>query len=272
MTASTHILMCEPEHYRIEYEINPWMNRANAVVTDRARQQWTNLHRTLHDLGVRIALAQQGAHVPDMVFTANAGIVVGRRFIPSKFRFEQRQREIPLLTEWFSNRGYEVVELPRGHTWEGEGDVLESEGRVFAASGNRTDAAALDALDEVLGLPVVRLSLKDPRFYHLDTCFFPVDAHCAMYVPDAFDAVSRSRLEATFDDLIEVPIEDALRFACNALRVGETVVLNTGCDQVVEALGRRGYRCVATPTSEFIKAGGSVKCLTLTLDRFVAAG
>ncbi len=268
MSATAHVLMCAPEHYRIAYEINPWMHRENAVVEERARAQWRDLHRALVELDVRVELVEQGAHVPDMVFTANAGIVAGSRFVPANFRYEERQPEAPLFTEWFEARGYEVVPIELDRHWEGEGDVLEVDGRVFAASGTRTEAAALDALDAILGVETVRLELVDPRFYHLDTCFFPIEARRAMFVPDAFSEASRARLAAAFDDLIEVPMEDALRFACNALRVGDTVVLNSGCDRTVAALERRGYRCVSTPTDEFLKAGGSVKCLVLTLDHF----
>lgn len=271
MSATAHVLMCEPEHYRIAYEINPWMRQTNPVIDDAARAQWRDLNRVLLDLGVRVELVEQGRDVPDMVFTANAGVVVGSRYIPANFRYPERQPEAPLFAEWFTARGYEVVTIDPSHHWEGEGDVLEAGGRVFAASGTRTEPSAIDALDALLGLQTVRLELTDPRFYHLDTCFFPIDARRALFVPSAFSASSRSRLEASFDDLIEVPMEDALRFACNAIRVADTVVLNTGCAQTVAALGRHGYRCVATPTAEFLKAGGSVKCLVLTLDHFEGA-
>ena len=44
--------------------------------------------------------------------------------------------------------------------------------------------------------------------------------------------------------------------------------MNTGCPATVRALRERGYEPVETATDEFIKAGGSVKCLTLMLDAF----
>lgn len=268
MSSTAHVLMCEPRHYRIAYEINPWMHRTNAVVEHLARAQWRDLHRALLDLDVRVELVEQRQDVPDMVFTANAGILSGTRFVPANFRFAERQPESPVFTRWFADRGTEIIAIDPAHHWEGEGDVLEVDGRVFTASGTRTESSALDALDSILAVQTIRLELVDPRFYHLDTCFFPIDAHRAMFVPGAFSEVSRSRLEASFDDLIEVPLEDGLRFACNALRVRDTVVLNSGCGRTVAALERRGFRCVETPMGEFLKAGGSVKCLVLTLDHF----
>jgi N-dimethylarginine dimethylaminohydrolase len=268
MSSTTHVLMCRPEHYRIAYEINPWMRRTNAVVEAAARAQWESLYRILLDLGVQVELVEQRPDVPDMVFTANAGIVAGSRFIPSNFRHPERQPEERLFTEWFASQSFEVAPVDSGQPWEGEGDVLPAGDRVFAASGPRTVPEALDGVDALLGVESVRLELADPRFYHLDTCLFPVDERLALFVPGAFSAASRERLAASFEDLVEVPMAEAERFACNALRVGDTVVLNAGCDETVEVLRRRGYRCISTPTGEFLKAGGSVKCLVLTLDRF----
>jgi len=265
---TSHVLMCEPSHFRIAYEINPWMRITNTVQEAEAAAQWQALHRTLVGLGVDVELVEPAAHVPDMVFTANAGVVAGKRFVPANFRFVERAPEAPLFSRWFADRGYEVLPIEGPRHWEGEGDVLVSNGSVFAASGTRTEPGALDRLDALLGLETVRLELVDPRFYHLDTCFLPLSAECAAYYPPAFSDASRARLEEAFDDLIEVPAEDALRFVCNALLVGRTVVMNTGAEWTARALEERGYECVATPTSEFIKAGGSVKCLVLTLDTF----
>ncbi len=263
-----HVLMCEPVHYRIAYEINPWMRRANAVEGPAAAEQWRRLREALQTLGVRVELIEQRRDVPDMTFTANAGIVVGRRFLPANFRFPERQPEAALFTRWFEDRDYEVVQIHQPHYWEGEGDVLAADGRLFAGFRFRTEERALDHLDELLGVRVVRLELVDPRFYHLDTCFCPLGDGRALYYPAAFSERSRSLLQDGFDDLIAVPDHDALRFACNAVLVGDTVVLNSGCEATVEALKRRGLCCHPTPTDEFIKAGGSVKCLLLTLDSF----
>ncbi len=263
-----HVLMCEPVHYRIAYEINPWMRRSNAVDARRAAAQWRGLYDALLALGIRIELVEQGPDVPDMTFTANAGIVIGRRFLPANFRFPERQPEAARFVRWFEERGYVVERIHEPHYWEGEGDVLCADGTIFAGYRFRTEERALDHLDKLLGTQVVRLELVDPRFYHLDTCFCPLGGGRALYYPPAFHEEARATLRERFTDLIAVDDHDALRFACNALPVGDAVVLNDGCDATVGALERRGFRCVATPTDEFMKAGGSVKCLVLTLDTF----
>ena len=263
-----HILMCVPRHYRIEYEINPWMHRANAVDPQRALAEWAGLHRQLTRLGLEIELVPQEPGLPDMTFTANAGIALGRTFITSNFRHSQRQPEAALFCEWFESHGYEVVRIHEPHFWEGEGDVLASGERVFAGFRFRTEFAALDHLDDLLGTKPMRLELVDPRFYHLDTCFCPLSERRALVYPPADSPEAQSQLASHFPELIAVAEHDALRFACNAFPAGDTIVLNSGCGKTMSALTALGYRCVQTPMDEFIKAGGSVKCLILTLDTF----
>jgi len=263
-----HVLMCAPTHFRIAYEINPWMHRANQVDGSRAAEQWERLHACLDGLGVSIELVEQGEAVPDMTFAANAGIVTGRRFIPANFRFPERQPEAALFSAWFAGRGYEVAPIHEPHHWEGEGDVLPADDAVFAGYRFRTEERALDHLDTLLGTEVVRLELADGRFYHLDTCFCPLGAGRLLWYPPAFPPESRAEVERRFPRAVAVPEVDALRFACNALPVGDAVVLNAGCSVTEAAIASMGLRAVPTPTDEFIKAGGSVKCLVLMLDAF----
>ncbi len=265
------ILMCEPLHYRISYEINPWMHRSNRIDGARALEQWRLLRARIEALGVTVELIAQAPETPDMTFTANAGVLAGDRFIPSNFRYAERQPEEDHFVRWFRARGYRIEPVHRPHYWEGEGDVLPGDGAIFAGYRFRTEFRALDHLEEALGQELVRLELSDERFYHLDTCFAPLGEGRALYEPAAFTAAGRAELAARFDDLIAVAPEESLRFACNALVVGKRVVLNSGCPKTVRALAERGYEAIETPTDEFIKAGGSVKCLTLMLDAFPPA-
>ena len=260
--------MCEPAHYRIDYEINPWMRRANAVQTERANEQWRGLYETLAALGVEVDLVEQGADTPDMTFTANAGIVVGERFIPANFRFPERQLEEARFIRWFEAHGYRIETVHEPHYWEGEGDVLPGEGVVFAGYRFRTEYRALDHVDELLGRATVRLELTDPRFYHLDTCLAPLGGGHALFYPHAFTEASQAALAEHFSTPIAVSEHDAARFACNAVLAGQTVVLNAGCAETVDALREHGFAVVETPMDEFMKAGGSAKCLVLMLDAF----
>ncbi len=265
------VLMCEPLHYRIAYEINPWMRRSNRIDGLRALDQWRRLRECIEALGVGVELIAQAPETPDMTFTANAGVLAGDRFIPSNFRFPERQPEEDYFVRWFRARGYRIEPVHRPHYWEGEGDVLPGDDAIFAGYRFRTEFRALDHLEQALGRELVRLELSDERFYHLDTCFAPLGDGHALYAPEGFTPAGRAQLAARFDDLIAVPPEESLRFACNALVVGRQVVLNSGCPRTTRALAERGYEAIETPTDEFIKAGGSVKCLTLMLDAFPPA-
>ncbi|MSQ42376.1 MAG: hypothetical protein EXR65_05005 [Dehalococcoidia bacterium] len=81
-----------------------------------------------------------------MVLTANAGIAIGRRFIPTNFRFAQRQPDAERFIRWFAARGYEIAAIHEPHFWEGEGNVLATPQRVFAGYHCRTEFQALDHL------------------------------------------------------------------------------------------------------------------------------
>ncbi len=270
---SRHVLLCEPRHFRIAYEINPWMDRRVPVERARALAQWQGLRAVLADLGVRVELVEQHPEVPDMTFTANAGVVVGNRFIPASFRFRERQAEQPYFREWFVARGYEVYDIHDPHYWEGEGDVLaapDDPSLVCAGYRFRTERGALEHIEAALGVAITPLELVNPRYYHLDTCLCPLGRGRAMVVREAFAPESFRALAEVFDDLIEVSPADAARFACNALVVDDRVVLNAGCQTTEQALVARDLVPVPTPTDEFLKSGGSVKCLVLQLDAFVA--
>ncbi len=268
---SPRILMCPPDYYGIEYEINPWMKRERGSTPERARGQWQKLHDIVVGLGAAVELLAPQPGLPDLVFTANAGLVFRRRFFSSRFRHEVRARETPTFEAWFAAQGYTVEHLPEGVYFEGAGDALFCGRTLFAGYRIRSDALGHQWLGQALGRLVLPLELVNPSFYHLDTCFCPLAPGEALCYPEAFDAYGRKVLQTHVPRLLAVGDEEAQRFGCNAVVVGKTVITNTGCDRLAAALGERGYRVVQTELDEFIKAGGSAKCLTLRLDGEEAA-
>ncbi len=278
--SSRVFLMCPPEYFNVAYIINPWMHgNLRRIDNAVAKQQWRSLYDVLTDHAtVRLVLPQPGS--PDMVFTANAGLVNGRRFIASRFRYPERQNEEPYFADWFMDRGYEVSLMPRDVPFEGAGDALfdrgsgsplagaVSDSRLWLAHGHRSIQAAREVLAARLDAEVVVLKLVDQRFYHLDTCFCPLEGGYLLYYPAAFDDESRAAIEKRVAPARRIAIgeEDALAFACNAVNIDTTVVVNRATKEFVQALGRKGFEVVQTPMSEFLKAGGSAKCLTLRLD------
>jgi N-dimethylarginine dimethylaminohydrolase len=265
------ILMCPPDYYGIEYEINPWMSRSRGSTPEKARRQWQGLYETLVRLGVQVELMTPQPGLPDLVFTANAGLIFGQRFFSSQFRHAVRARESPFFDEWFAVHGFTVEHLPAGMYFEGAGDALFCGSTLFAGYRIRSDVSGHQYLGKQLQRQVLPLELVDPRFYHLDTCFCPLAPGEAIYFPGAFDAYGKKVLRSDVPRLIEVREAEAARFACNAVVVGKTVIVNTGSDQLTTDLKRAGYDVIALELDEFLKAGGSAKCLTLRLDGEEAA-
>jgi len=259
--------MCKPTYYTIAYEINPWMSLKRQANHPRALQQWRRLERVLtHSLRVRVHRFSPRRGVPDLVFTANAGLVVGRVFIRSNFRHPQRQREEPIVERYFRRQGFQVMRLPRRYDFEGEGDALWVGRTLLVGFRFRSDAPVHEHLARLLGARVLPVELADRRFYHLDTCFCPLEGEAALWFPKAFDRYGRKVIEHLVPNLISVSEADATRFACNAITVGRSVVIQAGISAALQRrLIRRGFRLYPVDLSEFLKAGGSAKCLVLRL-------
>jgi N-dimethylarginine dimethylaminohydrolase len=267
---SAALLMCSPEGFAVNYEINLWMKKqVGNVIREVALSQWQALFNTLSGMA-EVQVMPGDPTWPDLVFTANAGLPVPvmKRFILSNFKHPQRQGEKPLNRAWFESRGWECVELPSGVSFEGAGDALvDSRGILWLGYGFRSDAAAATLLARQVMTPIRSLQLIDPAYYHLDTCFCPLSDGSALYLPEAFAADSRQLLEGVFGArLIELTPAEGRLFCANAVEVGGRVVMNAPTPRLRAVLESRGFAVAASPLSEFIKSGGGAKCLTLRLD------
>lgn len=263
--------MCPPDFYRIQYEINPWMDRKQPIDHARAVGQWAALRSLLEEIGAKVSTIEPVDGLPDMVFTANAALMFGKRAIMARFRHTERQGEEPHFQDWFVAQGLAPEPVPDGAFFEGAGDALFCGDTLFAGYRLRSDAGGLQELGEMLGVRVIPLELVDPYFYHIDTCFCPLDKSTALYYPWALDPYGRRVMNEMIDDLISAEEEEARRFCCNAVVVGRHVVINTGCPRIHAQLRERGFETHETELDEFLKAGGSAKCLTLRLDGEEAA-
>ncbi|MEL7334278.1 MAG: TIGR00300 family protein [Cyanobacteria bacterium J06560_2] len=269
MTDATKILMCPPHHYDVDYVINPWMEgNIHRSSRDLAEEQWNQLHEVLKQYAtVELVTPEKGW--PDMVFTANAGLVLGDRAVLSRFFHPERQGEEPYFSRWFEENGYKVFTLPDSLPFEGAGDALfdRAGGWLWAGYGFRSELDSHPLLAEWLEVEVVSLRLVDGRFYHLDTCFCPLTDGYLLYYPGAFDDYSNRLIEMRVPAEKRIVIDevDAVVFACNAVNVGRTVVMNQVSDRLKQTLADKGFDVVETPLTEFLKAGGAAKCLTLKM-------
>ena len=258
-------LMCPPDHFTVEYAINPWMDPGGAPV-DRAlaRRQWDRLRQVYLELGHEVRLIEPEPGLPDMVFAANGATVIGGKVLGARFRYLQRAAEGTAYLDWFRCAGYASVRDPDVIN-EGEGDLLYTGRSVIAGHGYRTEAAVAGELEELFGLPVVSVRLVDPRFYHLDTALTVLDSDTAAYYPAAFTPQGRDALAKEFGTLIEASQQDATALGLNAVSDGRHVVLPAEAAGLAAQLAGVGFVPVPVEFSEFRKAGGGPKCCTLEL-------
>src|SRR3989338_6732196 len=293
-TLHPSFLMCRPTYYTIAYEINPWMSLKRQVDGARARLQWERLYSLLtRRLGVRVRCLPPQRGVPDLVFTANAGLVHGRTIIRSNFRHPELEREEPVIERYFKRSGFRVVHLNPRYHFEGEGDALWVDETLVFGFRFRSEAPIHEELARLLGREGLPVELSDRRFYHLDTCFCPLDpdtalpfppafypyrpppldpcfcplgADPALWSPQAFARYGRRVLERLVPHLVDVSEADAARFACNAIPIGRAVVMQAGASAALRRrMSHRRFEAHAVDLSEFLKAGGSAKCLVLRL-------
>ena len=273
-------LMCRPQHFAVAYSINPWMDpkswaHDDAALTIESRKEWTRLHRTLLHLGAQVEFVTAAPGLPDLVFTANAAVVLDGTVLLARFRHGERRAEEPHYEAAFRKlqaHGHvdTVHKLPESITLEGAGDcVFDATRRLFwMGYGPRSDATARAPVADMFGVDTFALELVDPRFYHMDTALVPLPGGEVMIVPEAFSADGRKLIceRVDPDKRIELGLEDSVRLAANAVSIDRTVVLSGASANLRARLYERGYNVVATPLNSFLRSGGSAFCLTLRFD------
>jgi len=265
--ATPGIVMVAPNHFCVRYAINPWMNTAVQVDSKLALAQWQRLHDLIAE-SVDVQTISGDADLPDMCFSANAGLVSRGTFVTSRFRHAERQGEAELFESWMRRNGFAIRQLPPSIVFEGAGDALfDSEGRLWLGYGQRSELRSAGPLSAMLETEVIPLELSDPRFYHLDTCFCPLRSGHVVFYPNAFteQGVAAIKRFVPAPLRIEATREDAHLFACNMVEVGESVIAHHVEDALRKALRHAGYRVHTVDLGEFIKAGGGAKCLTLAI-------
>ncbi|TDJ43640.1 MAG: hypothetical protein E2O52_10050 [Gammaproteobacteria bacterium] len=268
-TGRQKILMCPPDYFSVDYVINPWMaGNEGKLDPGLARTEWQTLHDRLAQVA-DIELFEPQPDLPDLVFTANAGFISGAVVVPSHFMPPERRPEEPYLKQWFAAHGYELHVLPEDIGFEGAGDCLIDRAGpwLWTGYGFRTEIEAHAYLARWFDREVVSIRLTDSRFYHIDTCLCPLAGGYLLYYPAAFDADSIRAIEKRIppDKRVCVSVEDAANFACNAVNIDQHIFSNGFSEPLQQRLGALGFELHKVPLSEFLKAGGSAKCLTLKL-------
>jgi N-dimethylarginine dimethylaminohydrolase len=267
-----HYLAVRPDHFRVDYAINPFMDPGDQPDPVRALEQWQGLVAAVRAAGAEVEVLEQRTDSPDMVYAMNLGLVVNepgrRRVLLSHMRYEQRRREVLSAQPWFERHGFATTYVGR----DGVGPHLEA-GDAFAfgdalvvGHGPRTEELALKHLATELDVRVRGLRLTHPGMYHLDLAFCPLDATRAMVCPAAFDDASAAAALALVPEPLVLTEEEALTFCANAVVVGRTVLAPACPDRVRARLEGWGFEVVLLELGELHKGGGSARCLTNPLD------
>lgn len=276
----TQLMMSAPDHFEVSYKINPWMDPSQWHVSAErlgcdARKGWAALRAMYEQLGAEIHVQPAQHGLPDMVFTANAGVVLDRKAVLARFRCAERQGEEMHNRAFFNSlaaRGLidSLVEAPHGLFFEGAGDAIWDHTRslLWAGWGQRSSREMTPFLADVYGVPTVDLELIDPRFYHLDTCFCVMShgdvlVHRAAFSPRTFALIEEL---VGHDKLIVASDEDAHHLAVNSVSIGDDLVLCHATPGLRAQLSERGYRVHVVPLDSFNRSGGAAYCLTLRLD------
>lgn len=278
MDARPFFLMTDPAAFEVSYRINPWM-RPDAWGEGRLAEAQAA------SAALRSALVEAGGHVetvgavhglPDLVFPANAAVVLDGRVLLAAFRHRERQGEEPVFATAFNGllrRGVvgEIQRLPEGVFQEGAGDCIWDAGRklFWVGYGPRSSRASVAVIERVFGQEVVALELASERFYHLDTCFCPLSGGEVLYYPPAFtpDALAAIRARLPADRRIEASDEEAEAFCVNAVNLDERVIMARAPASLKAKLAARGYAVTEVDLDPFILSGGAAYCMTLRLDR-----
>lgn len=280
-TSGPTLFMVEPSHYEVSYVINPWMkpgawHEDPAGHLRQAALASASLHEALVQAGARVLMVPGAAGQPDMVFPANAGVVLDGKALVARFACDERRGEESHF--WSAFRSFRergllsvVEQYPEGTFQEGAGDAIWDETRqhLWAGYGQRTVKESLQITEDFFDVPLVPLELVTPRFYHLDTCFLSLAGGEVLYYPPAFSAEGRDTITAIAgrENVLIASDEDAAGFCVNAVNIGRDIVMARPPARLKAELEERGYRVSSVDLDPFILSGGGAYCMTLRLDR-----
>lgn len=260
----TTVLLCPPKYYDIEYEINPWMHVENKVDKQKVQEEFENLKHIYQKLGLNVWILDPQHDLPDMVYTANCGFVIDDLFIKANFKYPQRRKESDFAEKLFRDKKFKIATLPKNIFFEGQGDLFYRDGKFFLGYGKRTAKEAVKPIEDILRENIIPIEVNDPYYYHLDTCFAPLGNGKVIVKSSSLTKEGLEKIKNNFKTVIMVEEKDHPFLCCNICAVADTVIAGEGIGKEIKSkLQENGFDTIETPTKEYFKGGGSVKCLTL---------
>ena len=257
------ILMCPPKYYNIEYVINPWMKEGTQINREAAYSNYNFLKESYEASGMEVIEIEPVEGLPDMIYTANIGYAEGDIFIKANFKAPERRKESEFAANLFENMGYKIHTLPEDILYEGEGDIIRSDKKYFIGYGERSSIKVKNHLENILNKEFFPIELNNPYFYHLDTCLGPLNDDTAVINPVAYTNEGLELIKSQFNNIIVADEDDNNLLACNLVVNNKDVFIAKGVSEKLKnEIGGLGFNITEIDMTEFLKGGGSVKCLT----------
>ncbi|MGH3446138.1 MAG: dimethylarginine dimethylaminohydrolase family protein [Nocardioidaceae bacterium] len=264
--------MVRPDHFRVDYSINPYMSLATQPDPAASAHQWEQLRQQIAVAGGSVEVLEQRADAPDMVYAMNLGLALttseGPHVVLSHMRYPERRMETETAARWFDDRGFAPTYV--GASGVGAhleaGDAFPFSGSLVVGYGPRTEELALKHLATDFGIRVQGVRITHPGMYHLDLAFCPLDQRRALVCPAALDPASAQELLKLVPEPLVLTEEEALTFCANSIVIGTTILMPACPARVRAQLEAWGFEVVLVDVSEFHKGGGSVRCMTNPLD------
>lgn len=284
--------MSGADYFSDKQAINAHMDDRVAVDIQKAASEHQSIREALAAAGVAVIKVDPPKDCQDGVYTANWALVRGNKAVMSRLP-NARKNEEPYAEKVLRDMGKEVIHVPEGLKFSGQGDALPCGNLLFAGSMYRTDAAAHRFLADMLGYEVISLQTKPKRrwfgygptvtnkasgwpdsyYYDIDLALAVIKAPDATtqgliaWCPQAFLPDSVAKIRSLPVEKIEVGFNEAQHaFACNLVSTGETVVMSAFAPKFKAELEQRGLSVVTPVVTELGKGGGFIRCTTLTLD------
>lgn len=288
---NSHVLMSNANYFSVKAAINPYYHQGETLNIEGAMQEHSTIRDLLIEAGVEVTQVPAPQDSQDGVYTANWALVRGKKAVLSRLP-DVRQAEEAHAEKVLADMGIEVIHVPDGLRFSGQGDALPYGDYLFCGQGYRADVEAQIFAAEQLGYRRIQLQTipeldinGDPVVNKVsgwaDSFFYDIDLTLAVirlpqngtkgliaYCKEAFTPESREILDK-FDDAekILISLEEATEaFACNLISTGETVIMSNKAPKLKAELENRGLKVVTPHITELVKGGGYIRCTTLSFN------
>jgi len=245
-------------------QVSPRFNECEITHIDRspidiniARAQHDEYTQALKDVGCEVIELPPEADLPDSVFVEDTAFILPEVAVVTRPGADSRRPETESIIHALETYR-ELLFIQEPATVDG-GDVLVLDKDIFVGMSTRSNQAAVDQMNALLGkfgYHAQGVELHD--CLHLKSAVTRVDAGTLLINPNWVDAQHFARF-----DLIEVHPSEP--FAANCLPVNAEIIFPAEFPKTRAKLEARGYKVRTVQVDELAKAEGAVTCCSLII-------